>query len=668
MPASHTPARSTSPGVPDVTIAIVGLGPRGLSVLERVMENARANPGRTVLVHAIDSHAPGSGNVWRPTQSRHLLMNTVASQVTMYTDPSVSCRGPIVPGPSLYEWVRELPQDTLDERFGPELAEQARSLGPDDYPSRALYGHYLQRVFERAVAGAPAGVTVRQHVSRVTAVTPLAGERYQIDLIDEPEPIVADRTVLALGHLPGALRNKERLMLLFAAEHGLRYIPPANPADVDVHRGIGPGDEVILRGLGLNFFDYLSLLTEGRGGRFERRDGRLVYVPSGNEPRMYASSRRGIPYHARGANQKGVSGRHEPRYLTPEVIARLQHRADSTGGLDFMADVWPLVTREVELVHYTTLLRQRGRAAEAEALAAELAEWPGETELEGVLARYGIGAGDRWSWERIGRPWQGERFEDHAAFTAWLLGHLREDLDNSRGGNLDNPVKAALDAMRDLRNEVRQVIDHGRVAADSYRDHVSGFYTPLNGFVSIGPPASRIEEMIALVEAGVLDVLGPDVEVGAEVLADGSGRFTARSPLVPGSHREATVLIEARLPSAGIAGADDPLVGRLVDEGIARRHALTKADEEHHTGALEVTGTPYRVIDRSGRPHRGLHAFGVPTEGVHWATAAGIRPGVDSVILGDADAIARVLLGLDAAEDGPARPDEDSGSLAAQAA
>jgi hypothetical protein len=34
----------------------------------------------------------------------------------------------------------------------------------------------------------------------------------------------------------------------------------------------------------------------------------------------------------------------------------------------------------------------------------------------------------------------------------------------------------------------------------------------------------------------------------------------------------------------------------------------------------------------------------VPTETVHWVTAAGIRPGVNSVILGDADAVARESL------------------------
>ncbi|MFI0710865.1 FAD/NAD(P)-binding protein [Streptomyces inhibens] len=628
--------------MPVSAIAIVGLGPRGLSVLERVMENARANPGGSVLVHAIDSHAPGCGNVWRPAQSRHLLMNTVASQVTMYTDPSIRCAGPIVRGPSLYEWLRQLPAETVHEQLGAELAEQARSLGPDDYPSRALYGHYLQWVFQRALRTAPPEVTVRVHTSRVTGVTPLDCGRYQVRLIDGPEPIVVDRAVLALGHLPGGLQDDERALLSFAAEHRLRYIPPANPADVDLS-GIQAGAEVLMRGLGLNFFDYVSLLTEGRGGRFLRRNGRLTYVPSWNEPRLYAGSRRGVPYHARGANQKGVTGRHEPRYLTAEAVARLRHQADTSGGLDFMKDVWPLVTREVEYVYYTTLLRRQGRPEGARALAGELAGLPVERDLKLLLCRYSIAPEHHWSWDRVSRPWRGAPIGDHSEFTAWLLDHLREDLDHSRGGNLDNPLKAALDTMRDLRNEVRQVIDHGRVTAASYRDHVARFYTPLNGFVSIGPPASRIEEMIALIEAGILEVAGPDFRVDT----DEAGRFVGHSPLVSGSSRKATVLIECRLPAAGIAGADDPLVSRLVEEGTARRHVLAEAEQEHQTGALDITDTPYRVIRRTGHPHAGLYAFGVPTEGVHWATAAGIRPGVDSVILADADAIARSLLGLD---------------------
>ncbi|MGW1199608.1 carboxymuconolactone decarboxylase family protein [Streptomyces sp. NPDC002536] len=102
-------------------------------------------------------------------------MNTVASQVTMYADPSVSCRDPIVPGPSLYEWVRELPQDTLEGLFVPDLAEQARSLGPNDIGGALRNGCTPEELAEVALqcavyAGAPAGIDtmklIRQEVAR----------------------------------------------------------------------------------------------------------------------------------------------------------------------------------------------------------------------------------------------------------------------------------------------------------------------------------------------------------------------------------------------------------------------------------------------------------------------------------------------------------------------
>jgi hypothetical protein len=99
---------------------------------------------------------------------------------------------------------------------------------------------------------------------------------------------------------------------------------------------------VILRGLGLCFFDYMALLTSGRGGEFHRHDGKLTYEPSGDEPLIFAGSRRGVPYHARGANEKGVSERHVPVFLTPDKIVELQMKAARTDGLDFFADVWRL--------------------------------------------------------------------------------------------------------------------------------------------------------------------------------------------------------------------------------------------------------------------------------------------------------------------------------------
>lgn len=66
----------------------------------------------------------------------------------------------------------------------------------------------------------------------------------------------------------------------------------------------------------------------------------------------------------------------------------------------------------------------------------------------------------------------------------------------------------------------------------------------------------------------------------------------------------------------------------------------------YESGGMAVTERPYRIIDGRGRAHPRRFADGVPTESVHWVTAAGIRPGVDSVTLGDSEAIACAVLAL----------------------
>jgi uncharacterized NAD(P)/FAD-binding protein YdhS len=142
----------------------------------------------------------------------------------------------------------------------------------------------------------------------------------------------------------------------------------------------------------------------------------------------------------------------------------------------------------------------------------------------------------------------------------------------------------------------------------------------------------------------VVEVLGPRLEVRAE-----GGAWVARSPEVPGSGVRVTTLIEARLPEPDLRHTADGLLARLLKTGQCRPHAV----DGYETGGLDVTPRPYRLIDRQGRAHTRRFAFGVPTEGVHWVTAAGARPGVDSVTLSDADAVARAALRAATAETEP---------------
>ncbi|KOG85361.1 hypothetical protein ADK38_37120, partial [Streptomyces varsoviensis] len=67
-----------------------------------------------------------------------------------------------------------------------------------------------------------------------------------------------------------------------------------------------------------------------------------------------------------------------------------------------------------------------------------------------------------------------------------------------------------------------------------------------------------------------------------------------------------------------------------------------------------------RLLDARGLAHPRRFAYGVPTEAVHWVTAAGIRPGVDSVTLSDADAIARAMLAVPPATPEPPATDAAS--------
>lgn len=166
-------------------------------------------------MHLVDPAPPGAGSVWRTSQSPELLMNTVACQVTLFTDDSVDCSGPIRPGPSLYEWA-------------------AGELGPDAYPTRAHYGRYLEWVFARTVREAPPTVRVRTHTARATRLDDTADGGQTLTLDNGRTLNGLTAVVLTQGHLPTLAGPEERRISAYAARHGLRHVPPANPADVDL--------------------------------------------------------------------------------------------------------------------------------------------------------------------------------------------------------------------------------------------------------------------------------------------------------------------------------------------------------------------------------------------------------------------------------------------------
>src|SRR3954452_15274395 len=119
----------------------------------------------------------------------------------------------------------------------------------------------------------------------------------------------------------------------------------------------------------------------------------------------------------------------------------------------------------------------------------------------------------------------------------------------------------------------------------------------LFSYLASGPPSPRLEELIALSEAGIVRVLGADVQL--ELDADAfRARSAAHDEVV-----EARALVEARLPVPDVTGTPDPLVTRLLLRGSGTEKVLPDPAEEggRGTGRLHVDAE-HRVVDATGRP------------------------------------------------------------------
>src|SRR5205807_9288591 len=106
----------------------------------------------------------------------------------------------------------------------------------------------------------------------------------------------------------------------------------------------------------------------------------------------------------------------------------------------------------------------------------------------------------------------------------------------------------------------------------------------LNNYLASGPPAARIEELIALAEAGVVRFLGPRMTVETP-----GGAFLGSSRSVPGERVRARAMIEAHLPLIDLRRTKDPLMRDLLATGRCRPHMIPNADGSgYETGGLDV--------------------------------------------------------------------------------
>lgn len=262
------------------TLAIIGAGPRGTGLLERIAANAAEllPAGRRLQIHLIDPHPPGAGRIWRHQQSPLLRMNSMAEDVTMFTDQSSSIDGPVRTGPSLAEWAARMAEfSPYREPADAGLLAELRALAPTDFPTRRAQSAYLDWVFRRTVAELPDRITVTVHRDTAVAVQGPPDGPQTIELASGKPSLTVDHIALTLGHLGSAPDEHQRATAEFATRHGRCHLPPAFSSEADLS-GIAPGEQLVLRGFGLAFIDLVALFTEGAAAA--SRTGRTAAGPT----------------------------------------------------------------------------------------------------------------------------------------------------------------------------------------------------------------------------------------------------------------------------------------------------------------------------------------------------------------------------------------------------
>src|SRR5699024_12740616 len=104
----------------------------------------------------------------------------------------------------------------------------------------------------------------------------------------------------------------------------------------------------------------------------------------------------------------------------------------------------------------------------------------------------------------------------------WLADGLRSLSDTW------HPPRAAVNgAMAALRRRVGRLTGMGAFTGPSLARDVLGWFDGDSLALASGPPAERVRLVLALLEAGVISLLGPEMVIETE---ESAGRFRAASP------------------------------------------------------------------------------------------------------------------------------------------
>lgn len=580
------------------SVAIIGLGPKGLYCLERLLAEVDARPlDHPLHVYVFNRSATfGASPIYDPEQPDYILVNISVGEIDLWAagDPPVVCGR----GPNFLEWYQE--------RFQPP-----KPLTGEEYLPRSVVGEYLMDGFNRICSHLPSGVKLSCCQGEVTDIEPM-GTRYQLEFVGADgcvEKIAIDKVLLSTGHSqlqPGA---EEARYFEFAGCHArASFIPFVYPVGETMEE-IPAGSTVAMKGIGLTFIDAVLELTEGRGGTFYRTaQGLLAYNPCGREPRSIVPfSRTGLPMAPKSADLPQFD--RLLTFLDGTALARLR-KLSLSRKLDLEQDLWPFLEAEMDLHYYRAAMGDGEWRRQLNACGNDAAE------MHRVIGAFHSAdpSAERYDYRSVIDPADGLRFASGSLYAAFVEHYMEAEIARARLGQAGSGIKAAIEIWYEFRKALGEFLQFGGLTPASHKKLVEWWF-PRFKRVVFGPPVINIEKLLALCKAGILDF---SVARSPVVSLDEDGGCFKICSEISRECAAAEILVDARYPSVNIRQDASPLYRNLSRRGMVRDFFNSEGADgggSYRPGAIDMTPTSCFVIDANGLRNEDIAVTGIPTEG-----------------------------------------------------
>lgn len=399
------------------------------------------------------------------------------------------------------------------------LVDRYPSLAdPDATLPRAIVGEYLRDCFNQVARSLPPRMSLQIHRSRVQHLR-RRGSQWELTTVGGLSRRF-DEVMLTVGHQ--GWRDKAARIYPVTTQLTAERVPA--------------GATVSIRGFALTWIDATLALTEGRGGSFDRTPLGYEYTRCGTEPANIVPHSRSFRPMLAKPDESQLSWLKECQPIWRHHRGLLASLQKPQSGFDFLTTLWPIVMRA---------------AMEA------LQKIDASGDVEG------------WIYNWVSGPMSAAQAESQ----------MRASHAVATGNHPPGPAWAIGEAWRQLYAAMVEQISHGGLAIDSWRAFAS--VSREMERIAFGPPADNLGRILALIDAGIVDL---------------SGKYSDTKNTV---HLDAVIAAPADLPT------DSPVEG-LLHNGVIHRIAGGGGIEVDRCG--RPIASDGRVIDR-------LAILGRATEG-----------------------------------------------------